>query len=382
MEIDFDKEIDSILRSVAKGSHSAVRNPQSEHLDADEISAFAENVLPANARVLAIKHLADCNRCRRILVEISAFEAETPQEIIPIIETKTEIPWYKKLFVFPNLAYSLGGLFVLFAGIIGFVAFQNRNSVSSDVAVIEKPTYSKGASSDGQIAVIEVPSQNSNAVAANTTANSVVSPETTRQTVSNSAVAANAVPNLPQTSPTAPAVISQIPTKDLMKEKAKTNGEIGRSKANEALPTPKTEENDAVKSATGTTAENDKTVVQRKPESEAKLKNDASTADSLKGIEDEKQIVRSAPMTAPSVAKPTKKMSAQDESADSRQLSGKTFRRIGGTWFDSAYGKQPQTTVKRNTDDYKKLDDGLQNIGNSLGGNVVVLWKGKAYKIQ
>ena len=61
---DFDKEIDAILRK-ARGGESVILN--NSHLDADEISAFAENALPDAARMRFTAHFADCGRCRKIL---------------------------------------------------------------------------------------------------------------------------------------------------------------------------------------------------------------------------------------------------------------------------------------------------------------------------
>jgi hypothetical protein len=43
--------------------------------------------------------------------------------IAPVVASS--IPWYRKLFTTPNLAYTLGGLILIFGGMIGFVAFQN-----------------------------------------------------------------------------------------------------------------------------------------------------------------------------------------------------------------------------------------------------------------
>jgi hypothetical protein len=391
MEIEFDKEIDAILRSAAKGSNSV--NLASEHLDADEISSFAENVLPANARVHAMEHLADCNRCRKILVEISAFvEAETPIEIARVIETKSEIPWYKKLFAFPNLAYSLGALCVLFVGIIGFVAFQSKNSSGDMASVSEKPQNSKGASSDGQEVIKEVQNSNSAASAsnattavANTAANTVSQPNLSKDVTPNSAVAANKTQVLPQTSPTAPAVIQpNAPPKNQPIERSKSKEETLAMPSTEALPTPKPVDNKAPGVSLNNGGIADKSVDNNRTDSEQKPKS-ASTNDFPVNAEIDEDRTRSAPSKpSPSVVKTPEsaKKIARDNKSESKQVAGKTFRKIGGTWFDSAYGKQPQTTVKRNSDDYKKLGDGLQNIGNSLGGNVVVLWKGKAYKIQ
>ncbi len=391
MEIEFDKEIDAILRSAAKGSQSVELS--SEHLDADEISLFAENVLPANARVKALEHLADCNRCRKILVEISAFVTdETPSEIVHIIETKTEIPWYKKLFAFPNLAYSLGALCVLFVGIIGFTVFQSKNSLNDMASVSEKPQNSKGASSDGQEATKEVLTQNSNSAVsasnatnavANTVANTANQPSLPKDVTPNSAIAANTTQVLPQTSPTAP-VLNQtnIAPKSQPLERLRAKEETFATPTAEALPTQKPVENITAGASTGNDGIADKSVAENKSDDERKLK---SASDSAVKTEIDEDVTRSSAPVKPSVPlrlPEAKRRVAKDNQSESKQVSGKTFRKIGGTWFDSAYGSQPQTNVSRSSADYKKLDSGLQNIGNSLGGTVIVVWNGKAYKIQ
>ena len=66
MELEFDKEIDAILRKARSG---IVTNNGSDagHLDADSIAAFAENALPDKSRLLYIEHFADCDKCRQQL---------------------------------------------------------------------------------------------------------------------------------------------------------------------------------------------------------------------------------------------------------------------------------------------------------------------------
>ena len=76
------------------------------------------------------------------------------------------------------------------------------------------------------------------------------------------------------------------------------------------------------------------------------------------------------------------KRAIRDSPGETRSVGGKTFRNVGGIWFDAAYTTQQQTTVRRGTEDFRKLDSGLRSIAENLGGTVVVVWKGKAYRIQ
>jgi hypothetical protein len=65
-----------------------------------------------------------------------------------------------------------------------------------------------------------------------------------------------------------------------------------------------------------------------------------------------------------------------------KQLAGKSFNRRDGVWYDSAYSTQPVTSVRRGTDEYRRLDPGVRAIGDSISGTVVVVWKEKAYRIR
>ena len=135
MEIEFDKEMDAILRKARGGEVAASFD---SHIDADEIAAFAENVLSDLTRQRYTAHLADCTRCRKILSNVIALNSEAELEtassaVLPeIVEAKT--PWYRKLFVFPQLAYTMGALVVLFSGFFGYIVLKNVSSGNSEVS--------------------------------------------------------------------------------------------------------------------------------------------------------------------------------------------------------------------------------------------------------
>ena len=126
MEVEFDKEIDALMRG---GALAVGGSPTGGHLDADEIAAFAENAMPERSRALYLRHFADCDRCRQILSNLIALNAEAEPEkaaaAVPLsIPAVTETPWYRKLFLFPNLAYVMGGLVLMLGGLIGLSVFQ------------------------------------------------------------------------------------------------------------------------------------------------------------------------------------------------------------------------------------------------------------------
>src|SRR5688500_8342144 len=118
MEIDFDKEIDTLMRKAHRDPPDLSGKSTSRHLDADEISAFAENAMPEGSRALYSVHLADCDRCRKILSNLLVMNSEAlPAATSPGVITIAEraLPWHKRLLLFPNLAYLMGSLVLIFA---------------------------------------------------------------------------------------------------------------------------------------------------------------------------------------------------------------------------------------------------------------------------
>jgi hypothetical protein len=85
-----------------------------------------------------------------------------------------------------------------------------------------------------------------------------------------------------------------------------------------------------------------------------------------------------------------KTLKRDDAQANSETISvgGKTFRREGGAWVDTAYERTSNmrlpslTRVARGSSEYKNLDGDLRKIADNLGGVVIIVWKSKAYRIQ
>lgn len=393
MELKFDNEIDAILRGVAKEPNTA--NSPTEHPDADLISAFAENVLTGDVRMRAMSHFADCNRCRMILTNIvklnSEFEEETAHAVAtPIIETK-KVSWFEKLFTVPNLAYTFGALTLVFIGIIGLTFFQNKNS---EVARLDenKPAMSKGVSgtsSDGNEVAKENYSANSNSVASNSAANSAPTSNATANSVSN--------PTMPAANVSSQTNSTSIGSRDAVANKSASNVSLD-AKQPVSQPAGRIEEKqDKTPAITIDGTETSATPIPYAPpkpsnevaiEDSAKNKNIKTEADdedekpaTVRGggvLKSKKDEVTST-ATGAALAKPQEQ---KESSLNRKTVAGKTFSNVGGVWTDSAYTGGSTKKVKRSSDDYKKLDQGLQNIGNNLGGTVIVVWNGKAYKIQ
>lgn len=354
----FDKEIDAILRK-ARGGESVILN--NSHLDADEISAFAENALPEKSKVLYTKHLADCDRCRRILSNIILLNAE--DETVPVFvaaEEKsfvTNIPWYRRLFAFPGLAYSLGALVLVFGGLMGFIALQS--SYNSDLSQMTEKVFDSKSSSSSNTANNATATSNAtmptNSMTANTATNSNTASVYSTNSTTNS-TANMAVSNSPVNKP-------QVSSKERAQEAPTTQNEVALS---QVQATPTTEDAEKSKDEPGN-------VVTRRMENPVKKVQ----------RDDENKTDNNADSAVGETQKP--KMSSPNSGATSTEtmnVSGKTFNRRNNVWIDSQYKGQSTTNITRGTEDYKKLDSDLRQTVERLGGTVVIVWKTRAYRIQ
>lgn len=365
MEFEFDKEMDAILRRARRGVE-AVASFDS-HPDADEISAFAENALPDAARARFAPHLADCARCRKILSNVillnSEAETQTASSAVSAKTAATGAPWYRRLFAFPQMAYAMGAIVLLFSGFFGYLILQNLSSGVSDVASrSEKPAQTdKSAPTVSQSSNAAA---NSSAPAANSSApmNAPAPASSPMISVSNTAPEAATPANernaaLPE--PNIPADAKTYATPEAKPQIA--GGENDEKELAKIVPpAPTTQPN-----AAGASRE------------ETRRDKDDLSSKAEKNIEDSPESKLKSNRSEPQT--PKKKAAKPGET---RSVGGKTFNNVGGIWFDSAYNKQKTINVRRGSDDYRKLDAGLRSIADELGGTVVVLWSGKAYRIQ
>ena len=404
MEAEFDKQIDTILREMAAGK-TLPEKPQVSHLDADELSAYSENALPAQARLRATEHLADCSKCRHILSTLVLLNSEAESEIIheksSSIVSIPALPWYRRLFAVPNLAYTMGALVLLLVGSVSFLVYQNSQGEAT-VAQLEqnqdKVRGPSGASSEGDSAASSSSDSNS-ATAANVSmpaANSVsnVTSASNRSILpseeSDSKISTEATPN-PASPTTVGRVAERTESDDVLSKPATVGtgsgldargGEVRDKVAGEPPPAPV---------ATQNVPTTDVVAGQQPVEQNVQM-NRAPENTMMPDGQSRNQIGGSPKRSAPAAprrevnktiaADSENQKEKKDEGEASRTVGGKTFRSVGGVWTDSAYQGGSMTSVKRGTDGYKKLDSGLQNIGNSLGGTILVVWNGKNYRIQ
>src|SRR2546428_687733 len=135
-----NNEIDILVRDLAqrkRASANAQSVPQSAkatslHLDADELSAYAEKALPLATRARYTAHLVDCDDCRKIVSQLSVAAGLPVADRVAGTETVVST-WSEKLaaLLSPRMwRYAMPAL-VLFAVIaVGFFALRQKKEAS------------------------------------------------------------------------------------------------------------------------------------------------------------------------------------------------------------------------------------------------------------
>lgn len=363
--------------------------PPKGHLDADEMAAFAENAMPQGARALHLAHIADCDRCRKILSNLIAINAEAePEGAAAVVPFLPGVPWYRKFFVFPNLAYAMASLILFFGGLVALSLYQGLRN-GGDTAVSQ---MDQGEAVRGPMAPTE-PLASNTAGTANVSTNTAIS--TSNANAANAASAPAGASNLSlaraanvaTAAPRSENEVASAAEASPSTTDAIVSGDAPKppQPAVAAPPPPKDD---------GSAKEHD--VARQVAEEDSERKRSASLSAKRKreNLALDGAELRNVPRTqAGGVAKvtpgPTRDMqqtfpnrSDNTFNLKSRRVGGKDFEFRNGAWYDTAYRNQATTNVRRGTEEYRKLDGGLRSIAENLGGVVVVVSGGKAYRIQ
>ena len=401
--------VDLLLRSLARrgredwpaGERDAFTDGRSasqvnsDHLDADELNLYAEGVLPAPARARYAEHLADCVSCRRLVVTLAQAAGTSNQ--FETANQQSGVRWwhgFSALLSLPVLRYAIPALVLTGVIGIGLIALREQRRT---VSVARNQT---GVLSDGS-----APSAPLNKPAQSTSPDIGLSAESPSATLQKSAATPNA------NTESSALKNNPVENKSLLDEVRDT--EIGAKPP--APPAPKDAEQypqvaGAARSsqpvyapepppAKGALSEvHAKSSVrkeepldregQKREEDGFKLqsKDDSPThgparsrAPSVGGRVD------TTVTTENRVSRDNDKKQVSEE-VETRSVSGRRFRRQGDAWIDSAYQSSRSTTnIARGSEQFRALvadEPGLRAIVQQLGGEVIVVWKNRAYRIR
>jgi hypothetical protein len=385
-----NNEMDLLLRDLARreGARSiAPKDRSAMHLDADELNSYAEQALPAAARARYTSHLAECASCRKIVSELTAASGANVSEHV-LHKTSAGLRQKLAAMFSPGLLRYAVPALALFAFIaVGLVAL--RQQTQPEFVAQNQPVASRESTIEPKQAGSPAETANS---AGFINEGRVAESRTSAGKDRDSQAKAG---ERNETSNTATAMDSVTVTSDKNASPGKAAGVVAQpsyAPEPEAPPPPKPQ----------TTSTEARSEVAARQKGEADKKDEpAREQEGARARTDESQNrvgLSKARKAAPAgqseesmrtlAAKPASGAGAKanDDEADIRTVSGRRFRRQGGAWIDTAYqSSAATTTVSRGSEQFRALvadEPGIRAIAAQLPGEVVVVWKGRAYRIR
>jgi hypothetical protein len=403
------------MRRFARTASGA--NGAPDHLDADEMNAFAEGALPPAARARYVSHLANCDDCRKQVAQLaiaSGAVTRTEQSVANRPERRGFWATLSGVFALPTLRYAAFAAIVVVVAGVGFVALRHRS---------ERPNL---VAANGPL-----PSEQTRDVTPRADTNSAVNDKNDKADSTRS----NAASPPSATSASPPATLSKPDTKPgedhvaenttpppvMMKEAAKSveesekkaetlqvrQSQTAQSQQSYAPAPPgeaqsggrgqsqtgglvfggglKTQTPQAADKAQPAVRERDTTKDVQLASNQAggrlydeKLKSGPSrNMDNAAANNRNANEVRAETPKRPAAAEGT------DQTPPSRSVGGHKFRRQGNSWVDQKFkSSMPLRNVSRGSEDYASLDAGLRSIAQQISGEVIVVWKGRGYLIK
>ena len=414
MKQETNKEIDLLLRRLSRRDGEAVRDAETQiderHLDADELSSYAQNALPAAARARYTTHLAECSTCRRLATELSLALGVTTAAAP--VETLTASSGVKKflssLFSPMVLRYAVPALGVLVVMVVGFVVLRQRDARESFVAQIDVRTSP---------APVAIPPSASPAPLADQapggpeqrTANASPDKDTSppRETAPQRAGQVEAPAGTADSAGTGPAPAPLATPSEVAPLVELRPGVASPSSATPAPKSVASFQSEEAKKTADSRKDTDakkETEAKRQPEAVVQVQSSdvgeggkqkqqanepTRTGSIAKDGVDQNRTQPAAPMGgAATGARAMTRRRAEDsrEEAETRSVAGRKFRKDRGIWTDTAYDSSTRTVnMARSSEQFRALvadEPAIGTIAEQLDGEVIVVWKGRAYRIR
>ena len=406
MRQETNKEIDLLLRRMSR-TDGSLRDGEAheQHLDVDELSSYAQNALPAKTRARYTEHLAECSSCRKLVTELSLSLGATTVADTPV-ETVVEASGLKKFLaslLSPMvLRYAVPALGLIIVAAIGFAILRQPAGTDfvAQVDTNQRSTAPLAASPEAP-----APTSSPDALAGDQAGRVANSKEVPPKTGDASGAAAGSGPGVaaPAPAPVAtPAPVEDAPPppqtdfRTEPKPAAKTTAPVvseEKTKAAEDDEQRKDEQRkkDAIakkQPASTVTVQAAETPVKtaNEPARDANAAPQTGTADRVDESKREALPVQRRGTFGSVNSGGRARAQSDKENAETRTVSGRRFRKERGIWTDTAYDSSTATVnVGRGSEQFRALvadEPEIKKIAEQLDGEVIVVWKGRAYRIR
>lgn len=391
MRRETNNDIDLLLRRMSRRDGISAGNGEAQnaytHLDADELSSYAQNALPAAARARYTEHLSECSTCRKLITGVSlslgATAAARP------VETVLEPTGLKKflaaLFSPFVLRYAVPALGVIVVMVLGFVVLRRQQQSDEFVARVD-------VEKQGQVAVPVAP-ETPAATPSGALDGFVDAPAEKAGNTQRPATKADESRGASGTVAT-DAISPPAPVASPRGDEAAGAGAVAM--ATPSAPPAKTESSEAeartnldaaAKRQEPGTKRGD-FQAQKESANEAARDRRTAPAAATGSVDQNKPKAAPSETRALSTAGPASRGRVQSDADESetRSIAGRRFRKERGIWIDTAYDSSTATVnVARGSEQFRALiadEPAIKGIAEQLDGEVIVVWKGRAYRIR
>ena len=408
-----NNEIDLLLRKLAHrergdfadAAEQSAAQQEQQHLDADELNAYSENAIPLATRAFYTEHLADCAACRKLVAQLSlASGASISASSLETKAPSTIKKYLAKLFA-PRVLRYAGPAFAVIA-VLAIALILNRQKPSGDYLAenqqrsTAQPVQSKeGPQSD---AAFDTPAAKSDAVAGGrkveSRPNNGTHPEERQQ--EQAATKQEQAATRQEQAANKPKALDSATRADKFQDApVVAQPAVAREPATTTAATPVSKP-----TINGRIESNNDLAKQKKPASpkdqEAESKEEDRKSDEPAPPPKPETFrvgekgalgggIRSSASRdsrRESADKSSKEDKSRKEEDEGRTVVGHHFRRQNGVWVDAAYDSSRSTVnVSRGSEQYQALvadEPAIRTIAEQLDGEVIVVWKGRAYRIR
>jgi len=414
-----DAQIDVLLRRYARGSQAV---PATEHLDADELNAFAEGLLPAAARARYVSHLADCDNCRQIVSQLAISSGANLAEPIAAPAASGSAWWKRLSGFFSPLTLRYAAFAMVLIAAAGVVFLVTRRPADSNLVARNEQTNpppasavkpaedaapqtgstSQSARTENKQALPAQPGSSSQPLPSSDqiaklddktrTDSPTLPPKPAKEAevITNPALAANKKGESTEAAPSyappppAPAQQSQMQAR----EQQRVGGPSVFTARKTAEPTDSLKQMDRGRGAEAgkdASKEDDSRMTQNQAQS-IRRSSDEKVKGPRRDVDNNMAMNRSAneaPGTASKALGNADRAASEEKAPETRSAGGRKFKRQGSAWIDTKFKTSISLkNISRGSSDYAALDAGLRAIAQQLGGEVIVVWKGKGYLIK
>lgn len=363
-----NKDLDLMLRVLGRQQRN-VPVSSDQHLDADELNAYAEGVLPPGTREHYTSHLADCGVCRNLVTQLSLAAGVKPVKAPAQTEQKSFWEQIALLFSPRGVRYAVPAL-ALFAVLVVSIVALRQGRDSNLVALRPSSGELEAPMAEPTVRTPEDPAQNAakdsheginEGLLATSPAKSPARIESSR--AKEEAQSSSAKSQKDEQPPPSPAAVPSYAPEPQATVVAKPSAPSDRSE-------------DLVKKVelprTAREAEFDAAGEEKEKARQGATRSESQVAG--RSVRGAREVGRAR--------------TTQDEAQarETRTVAGTEFRRQRNVWIDVSYKSSlPLVNLRRNTEQFRALvadEPRIRTITTLLEGEVIVVAKEKAYHIR